>query len=692
MRSWTNIFFLIGVLVIGNIGYGQVTPKKVGCIGDSVTKGLGLKQRGQSYPEQLQQLLGSGYDVRNFGYSGATLLAQGHKPYVETEVFAEALRFAPDIIVVALGLNDTDPRNWPNYSTNFESDYSELIDKFRKVNPHVEVYVCQLTPIFAGHPRFLSGTREWFHQIQRLIPQIARANEAILIDNYSPLAARMDLFDDFLHPNVRGAEIIAANVYRALAGVRQPFAVDETVGSHMVLQRNRINTVSGKGTTGEKVQLELDGAVFEAPVDQYGHWSVMIPAKAAGGPYLIDISCAGEKIQLTDILFGDVYLASGQSNMAFPVKAANGGDRILAKADQNSNIRIFKAKNLVETTATAWDSVTCNKINELAYFSGKWAICSKESVADFSAVAYAFAEEVFRDQHIPIGIVDISVGGSNTESWIPLATLEDDNLLASYLHTWRSSDFIQGFCKERASLNLSISKVKNQAHPYAPGYNFESGIVKWLSTNLTGILWYQGESNAHNVEHHDYLFTTLVSSWRSRFQQDLPFYFVQLSSMERPSWGLFRDHQRLLAKRIGNTHMAVSSDWGDPKDVHPKEKIIIGQRLANLAFKYTYGKDIQADTPEPTGVTIRDNELLLCFSNCTSLRTRAGESVRDLQLINDRGNEVKIDDMEIRGNYLRIRFSGEPIRNIRYGYLGYTTANLENEIGIPVSTFNLNIN
>src|SRR5690606_19773595 len=134
----------------------------------------------------------------------------------KTKAYQDALAFEPDIIVIALGLNDTDPRNWPNYHNEFESDYAELIADFREINANVEVYVCSMTPIFSAHRRFLSGTRDWFDRLQALIPQIVAANNTHFIDNHSVLAARIDLFDDHLHPNGRGAELIAENVAKSI--------------------------------------------------------------------------------------------------------------------------------------------------------------------------------------------------------------------------------------------------------------------------------------------------------------------------------------------------------------------------------------------------------------------------------------------------------------------------------------------
>lgn len=691
MNCWIKKVLIVAFIALVWSATAQVQRKKVGCIGDSVTRGYGIKGKGQSYPDQLQVLLGDGYEVGNFGHSGATLLQKGHNPYVETADFQEAIAFAPDILVISLGLNDTDPRNWPNYGISFVSDYTELIDAFKKVNPKVEVFVCTMTPIFSGHSRYLSGTREWFNAIQKLIPAIADANGAKLIDNYSPLATRIDLFEDFLHPDAQGAGIIAATVSRSLIGASYPFTLHETLGSAMVLQRQRVNKIFGQGTTGNTVNMVFQGKEFTTVIDQEGKWAIDLPSQKSGGPYTMRLRSGQTEISLNDIWFGDVYLASGQSNMAFQLQSALNAEALMKEA-ADLPIRLFKSKNLVETNPVSWDSLTLKKINDREFFAGSWQRATAGTVGSFSAVAYAFAAQVAKEQGVPIGIIEVAVGGSNTESWIPLRTLEMDNLLATYFHSWRRSDFIQDFCRTRADKNLALAKGKNQQHPYAPAYNFEAGIQPWTQTEVTGVLWYQGESNAHNIEHHEYLFAKMVPAWRQRFGQELPFYVVQLSSIERPSWRAFRDSQRLLGNRIPKVYTAISLDLGDPKDVHPKEKIPVGQRLANLAAQHQYGEKINADSPQPLQVKQINGEVVVEFSSSKRLHTKLDEPILDLRLLDVKGKEVNIEQIRIVGNKLYIKADLSALVHIYYGYSPYTTANLMNEAGVPVSTFNIKLN
>ncbi len=672
-----------------SLGQGRI---KIACIGNSVTFGYGLGNPVEdSYPSQLQALLGQRFEVRNFGHSGATLLRKGHRPYYKTEEYRKALDFKPDVAIIHLGLNDTDPRNWPNYKNSFASDYATLIDSIRSVNPSVQIYICRLTPIFSGHPRFLSGTRDWYDQIQMLIPQIAKNNQVGLIDLNNPLCARIDLFDDYLHPNKQGAALIAAQVAHVLTPSKQDLQLAETIGSNMVLQRNWENRIYGKGTAAAEIKLAFNQKSYRTHVNLDGFWEIKLPRMEAGGPYEIKVSSGGKNIELKNILFGDVYLASGQSNMAFPLRRALKSESLIKNASSRKNLRLFKCGNLVETDAVAWDSTTLKKVNDLTYFHGNWSQATADEAAQFSAVAYSFAEKLTEEQHIPIGIIDLSVGGSNTESWIDRKSLENDDLLASYIHSWQKSDFLQDFCRERASQNLVHSNVKNQRHPYQPAYNFEAGVSKWLGTGLKGILWYQGESNAHNIELHERLFKTLVSSWRKSFHQDLPFFFVQLTSLDRPSWGNFRNSQRLLEKQISGTYMAVTLNVGDSLDVHPREKILVGQRLANLASQHLYGAVLNADHPNPIQYRVYDDRLLLTFDHCTKLKTNGNTTVKGFQLVDNKGRIFNVRANILSDNTVEINKPNGEVTRILYGYEPFSRANLQNEIGTPVSTFDLTI-
>lgn len=271
---------------------GQAQRIKVACVGNSVTYGYGIENRETNcYPAQLQQMLGDAYEVENFGHSGATLLNKGYRPYTQQEAYQKALRFAGDYVIIHLGLNDTDPRAWPNYRDNFVRDYLSLIESFRKANPKCKVWVCRMTPISHRHPRFKSGTRDWYWMEQALIEEIARIAGATLVDLQEGLYDRPDLLPDALHPNAEGAGILARTVYGALTGDYGGLQLPDIYSDRMVLQRDQPLPISGIANQGEKVTVTLAGQRKETVAGTNGKWTVTLdPLRVSGKSYTLTVS------------------------------------------------------------------------------------------------------------------------------------------------------------------------------------------------------------------------------------------------------------------------------------------------------------------------------------------------------------------------------------------------------------------
>lgn len=233
-----------------------------------------------------------------------------------------------------------------------------------------------------------------------------------------------------------------------------------------------------------------------------------------------------------------------------------------------------------------------------------------------------------------------------------------------------------------------------QRHPYEPTYLYETGIAPIASYPIKGAIWYQGESNAHNVELHEEIFPTLVDCWRQTWDNhSMPFYFVQLSSIERPTWPHFRDSQRRLAGSIENCALAVSSDKGDRWNVHPTDKKPVGERLARQALHNTYGmKHVTPAGPTIEKAERKGNSLILTFSNANGLASSDGLPLRTFEIAGERGSYLPAEKVEIMGNKVRIRNCdiAVPYR-ARYGWQPYTTANLVNSEGLPASTFEISV-
>lgn len=664
---------------------------KVACVGDSVTYGYKIAHRKtDSYPAQLQVMLGNNYQVENFGVSGATLLKNGHHPYYLTEAFKSAIGFRPDIVVIHLGLNDTDPRDWPDYGDHFRADYSWLIAQFRQANPAVRVYICILTPIFEWHPRFKSSTHTWADEIRNEIPQIAAANHTSVIDLYTPLHARPDLFADAVHPNAEGAGIIAKTVYEAVSGNYGGLQLSEGFGSHMVLPQQEEFSITGKANRGERVTLDFGSRQFHAMASGDGEWSIELPAHKAGGPYVLRFSTSEKSITMSDVYFGELWLCSGQSNMDFPVERAAEASQALT--DSDVPIRLLHYQNLAPTDDIAWSPDVLRKVNDLQYFSGDWQALTPAAVDQFSAVGYFFALHLYQALKIPIGIVQVSVGGSGTESWIPRKVLDDDPDLVDMMAGWLNSDYLMPWVRQRAKENLAIAKDPLQQHPYEPSYNFEAGIAPLLHLPIKGVIWYQGESNTNNVELYAHMFPVLVASWRHAWGRNLPFYFVQISGMDRPSWPRFRDMQRQLAARTTNSGMVVSSDLGEAENVHYADKKPVGDRMAELVLQRVYHlRGAFGESPLALSATREPNAIRVVFADTDGLlKTSDGRAARGFEVRDRKGRWSEVA-AHIKGNAVLLATGNPAIDAVAYAWKPYPEANLVNRAGLPASTFLLHL-
>ena len=702
----------------------KVVPKiKVSCVGNSITYGMRLEDREhESYPVRLQEMLGDRYEVGNFGKSGATLLRHGHRPYFEQEEFRQAMDFAGDIVVIHLGVNDTDPRNWPHFQDEFVGDYLALIDSLRSANPKARFLIARMTPIGSNHTRFISGTKTWHGQIQKAIETVADASGAELIDFYEPLYRYPWMFPDAVHPDAEGAGILAKTVYQGITGDYGGLQVSPMFSDHMVLPRDKDFLIRGTADAREKVKVTVDGDVSEAVANNRGQWCVLVPHRAAKEGAELRIETSSRSLVFADVAFGDIWLCSGQSNMEFEVRQSSD-----ATPRPDAGLRLYDMKANWRTDNVAWPASALDSVNHLQYFAPtSWTPASEGAIARFSAVGYAFGQMLRDSLQVPIGLICNAVGGSTAESWIDRETLE--TRYPAFLRDWLHNDLIMEWARGRAEKNLSNRPAKVEGygvvptrHPYEPCYNFEAGILPLDHYPITGVIWYQGESNAERMEVHEELFPLLVDSWRTYFGEDgptgatyipdydgdlsnmttywfcpnkqIPFYYVQLSSLNRTCWPIFRDSQRRLMDCRPDIGMVVTTDLGDPTDVHYREKKPVGERLALQALTKHYGHNVVADGPLPQGLTYYGSSLEVDFGARTSLCTSDGGPVIGFEVQDVADGLYHPVEAKIEGNSVFLDCSAlkRPMA-VRYAWQPYTRANLVNATGLPASTFRLPVN
>ena len=360
-----RIIYLMMVVLCCTCAYAQQKKIKVACVGNSITYGSGVANREvNAYPVKLQGMLGDGYEVGNFGKPGATLLNKGHRPYTQQQEYKDAIAFAGDIVVIHLGINDTDPRNWPNYQDDFIEDYRSLIKDFREANPKARFLIARMTPLSDRHWRYESGTRDWHEQIQEAIACVARAEGIQMINFFEPLHPYPFILEDNIHPNAEGAEMLAKIVYGGITGDYGGLQMSPYYTDNMVLQYGRQIELQGMADAGEKVSVSIAGQKHRATADTDGKWTVALSPLKAGGPYTLKIEAGKKELVYKNVMAGEVWLCSGQSNMEFQLNQSATGKEDIPMAE-NRNIRLFDMKARWRTNPVEWDASVLDSLNHL---------------------------------------------------------------------------------------------------------------------------------------------------------------------------------------------------------------------------------------------------------------------------------------------------------------------------------------
>ncbi len=480
---------------------------KVACIGNSVTYGYGHENPSvTSYPSQLAIMLGEDYEVGNFGKSGATLLRKGHRPYNEQEEFQKALDFAPDIAIIHLGLNDTDPRNWKYYKREFISDYVALIEAIENVNPDVVIFICRMTPIFHWHHRFQKGTRDWYWEIQATIENIAEnIAEVKLIDLQELLYHRPDLMPDALHPTPEGARLIAKRVYSAITGDFGDLSVSELYSDNMVIQRDMPFVVKGTANAYEDIVVRFNKKILKTQASDDGKWEVCFDTiKVDGKKHSLTIKSKNKSLTFKNILVGEVVLCSGNYNSTNNSQQTTDFDE-----RNNDNIRIYYMESPKVSKVVA-DLEKMNSIekeiinNYYLYWPTTWQSINKDNI-DYYESSYHIARKISDSLQMPVGLIYNVVENMPIESFIDRKTLEWHPTLLDILYEWRNKDKVIDYC-----------------HPHEPSYIYYRGIAPLSSFPIGSVIWFMKHSD-DDLE--SVKMSALIDSWRKTWNnEDLPFY------------------------------------------------------------------------------------------------------------------------------------------------------------------------
>ncbi len=457
-------------------------------------------------------------------------------------------------------------------------------------------------------------------------------------------------------------------------------------GDHMVLQQEQPNRVWGRAEAGENVTVSIADQNHQTTADADGNWKVMLQSLPAGGPHALIVKGKNE-VRFADVLVGEVWICSGQSNMQMTVDRSNDADleRAAAKFPQ---IRMI---NFPQTGSQ----------EPIWTHDRRWKICTPENVGGFSAVGYFFARQLHQTLDVPIGMVNNAWGGSACEAWIHRDLLAADQRFKPLLDRWErmENDFSELSAKtDLGNDQKKLTGLRRQMHGNHRPANIYNGVLKsHLGYGIRGAIWYQGESNASRAYQYRDLFPLMISSWRDEWGQgDFPFYWVQLadfmaetSEPGESAWAELREAQTMTMAKLPHTGEAVIIDLGEGKDIHPKNKVDVGRRLARWALANDYGLEIPFQSPRYKSLVREGNKIVLQVDH-------VGNGWRPFDVREPRGFAIAGDDREfvwatakmLPDNRVEVWSDrvADPVA-VRYGWANNPVCNMYSQAGLPLTPF-----
>jgi len=445
-----------------------------------------------------------------------------------------------------------------------------------------------------------------------------------------------------------------------------------------VLQRDKPIPIWGLASPGERITVQFHGMTAAATADSAGAWKAKLPAQPASN-FPSDLLVRGEDtVTVHDVVVGEVWLCSGQSNMEFLVWDATGttfrvqnGPAEVAAANYPLIRQFTVARKVSATPEARWALPAVPLAKAGQYAPPVWAICTPATVGRFTAAGYFFARDIYQRLSVPVGIIDSTWGGTPIESWEPREALSSDPAFAAVDQRW--------------------AKVAKPLPQRMPTGLFNGMIQPLIPYALRGILWYQGEANANAIGAKEYhaLFAAMITSWRAKFGQgDVPFYWVQLASFAHsPYWAYLREGQQQTLS-LPHTGQAVAIDIGEEKNIHPRNKQEVGRRLALIAANQVYGLPVEYSGPifaeaKPEGAAMR---VRFKFAD-KGLKAGAGQPVATCELA---GADRKFypATATIDRNTLVVRSDKvpQPVA-VRYAWAGFAEGHLYNTAGLPAAPF-----
>jgi sialate O-acetylesterase len=459
----------------------------------------------------------------------------------------------------------------------------------------------------------------------------------------------------------------------------------------MVLQRGVPVRIWGWADPGEAVRVAFQGQTAAATADASGKWAAWLKPLAAAGPLEMSIN----NLTIKDVLAGEVWIGSGQSNMEFALANAVNHDEEIAHADYPM-IHLFIVKRVV-AEQPAED------------VEGSWQVCSPQSAPRFSAVEYFFGRHLLRALNVPMGLIESNWGGTPAQSWTSRQALDADPSLKFIADDWariveRYPAAKERYDKQLADWNQAVSAAKangsrpparpnppqGPGHPNTPSGLYNAMIAPLAPYAIRGVIWYQGEANASEAHAYKYrrLFADMIEDWRARWGEgDFPFLFVQLANFKSNAWWPVLRESQTETLGLRNTGMAVTIDIGESNDIHPKNKQDVGRRLALAALHVAYHGTEDYSGPMYRQATPEAGALRVWFTHAGGMQARGGGPLTGFTIAGADGNFVAAD-ANIEGDTVIVSSAqvSLPVA-VRYAWADDPVCNLINSAGLPASPF-----
>jgi len=456
----------------------------------------------------------------------------------------------------------------------------------------------------------------------------------------------------------------------------------------LVLQQGQENKIWGRDNAGQSIAIAIGDHQLTATADAAGNWEAKLPPLPVGGPHILTVAGSSAKI-VRDVLVGEVWICSGQSNMQWSVNASNDPD-MERLAAQFPKIRMINFPQ-AGSQEPIW-----------SHDDRKWQVCTPETVGNFSAVGYYFARQLHQTTGVPIGMINNAWGGSACEAWIHRDVLNGNTRFQALMDRWKVTEArhqeLSGKSDRNEEEEKEFKNLTNNLRGNQRPANIYNGVLKsHLGYGIRGAIWYQGESNAGRAYQYRELFPLMIQNWRNEWGQgDFPFYWVQLADFRaektepgESDWAELREAQTMTMDRLPNTGQAVIIDIGEGKDIHPMNKVDVGRRLARWALAKQYNIAIEFQSPRYASMQDDGDGILLTFNHIPNgwrpfdVNEPVGFTIAGEDKTFHAAEAKILDGGKIRVSSSKV---AKPVA-VRYAWADNPVCNMYSRAGLPLTPF-----